>query len=307
MMASLKYYIAKTSTLCAALVFLNTPIAHAKTECHSDKSMTVEITAKNNSNLALAQSMSIHVKNRGLDPAVIDGMYKASLKTGVDFKLLLLKAKIESDLGRAIEAKHSTARGVFQYIEPTWLILMKRYGADIGYPHYAKAIDTSLKGNIPHIKGNNRFLRAEILALRYDPEVSALIKTKQIHEETRMLEHYKGQKATITDHYISHMLGLPLSKTLYKMRKSGSGTAIAYMKNPAMREAAKLNRPFFFRGKKPLGARDVYKKFQNKVAYELKALEQTSRKINNEISLQRETCALIRTVTRTRAPTRISI
>ncbi|MCB1562900.1 MAG: hypothetical protein KDJ75_04930 [Alphaproteobacteria bacterium] len=241
--------------------------------------------------LELARSFTRHLEARGQDPAVIRALYRASVKSGVDFELLLLKAIMESDLGRATVAQESSARGVFQYIEPTWLTLINRYGSQIGYAHYAHAISLT-KSGIPYIKGRNTYLKAEILALRHDPEASALIKAYQILEETEVIKAFKGGEAvTATDHYIAHMLGLSLAKEFYDLQKTGSILAVAGLGRADMREAAKLNRPFFYDGKKPLTASASYRRFERRVAKEMDNIRSVS-------NLKKQNCAQTRTAQR---------
>lgn len=236
----------------------------------NDAGRSVQLQSTDNNRLKLARAFQAHLEEKGQDSAVIGAIYKASLSSGVDFELLLLKAIMESDLGRYTVATGSSARGLFQYIEPTWLVLMKRYGANLGYEHYADAISYTKRTGIPYIKNKNKYLRAEILALRYDDSISAMMKTFQIKEETDALRQYKGSKVSATDHYISHMLGLPLTRELYDLRRKGSVFAVARLGNPQMREAAKLNKPFFYHGKNALTAADVYKKFEARVNREFK-------------------------------------
>lgn len=232
------------------------------------------LQSKDEHRLELARSLREYLRAQNLDETLATAIYKASLKTGVDFELMVLKAKMESDLGRLNAAQYTSARGAFQYIEPTWLTLMRRYGGEIGYPHYANAITRSKYPNVPAIKDGNPFLKAEILSLRHDPDISALIKAYQVQEETDVIRSYKrGGKVTATDHYITHMLGLPLAKEFYAMKRRGSVIAVAGLNNPAMREAARMNRAFFYQGKRALTAREAYAQFERRVTKEFATIQ----------------------------------
>lgn len=240
--------------------------------------ITISLHRDDKQDMKLAQSYMNFMRAQGGDPGVIKSLYRASIKTGVSFELLLLKASLESDMGRFTTAARSTARGVFQYIEPTWLILMKRYGAKIGFEEYAKAIKISNRKGFPYLKGNDKHLRAEILALRHDADISALIKAFQIIEETDVIRHYKNsKKVTATDHYIAHMMGLNLAKDFYDMKNKNSVLAVARLKNPQMREAAMLNKIFFYHKKTPLTAPQAYVKFEKRVSHEIKKLKNVAR------------------------------
>lgn len=233
---------------------------------------SIHVHSKDNHNIKLARAFTTHLEKKGQNSRVIKSIFKASLQSGIEFEMLLMKAILESDLGRLNVASTSTARGVFQYIEPTWLVLMKRYGSDMGYPEYAQAISITRSG-VPYFKGAKKFLRAEILALRYDTDTSALVKAHQIREETDMIRQYKGSAVNATDHYIAHMLGLSLAKEFYDLKRKGSIIAIAKLNRPAMREAARLNRIFFYDGKRALTASQSYKKFQARIERELRKID----------------------------------
>ena len=268
---------ARTAFLLIIMVFLMPSIGFAN-ECVKPQSVML-LQNKDDKTLSLARSLKTYLKDEGLDERLATSIYKASLKTGVDFELMVLKAKMESDLGRATIASSSSARGVFQYIEPTWLTLIRRYGEDVGYKHYADAIERSKYPGVPKIKDGNQYLKAEILSLRHDPDMAALLKAYQVREETDVIRKYKrGHKVTATDHYIAHMLGLSLAKEFYTMKNRGSRIALAKMHNASMREAAKLNRAFFYHGQRPLTAREAYAKFERKVAKQVKAIHNVAYK-----------------------------
>ncbi len=240
--------------------------------CRTSEAHTssISLQSSDNNRLKVARAFRAYLEKKGRDSGAVASIYKASLKSGVDFELLLLKAIMESDLGHYNVATGSTARGLFQYIEPTWLVLMKRYGANLGYAHYADAISFAGRTGIPYIKNKNKYLEAEILALRHDQDMSAMIKALQIQEETQTLRNYKKGRVSATDHYISHMLGLSLARELYDLRRKNSIIAVARLNKAAMREAARLNKPFFYDGKRALTAREVYAKFEARVGREFK-------------------------------------
>jgi hypothetical protein len=240
----------------------------------AQQASSIHLESEDQRRLELARAFTLHLQNKGQDSSVVASIYKASLRTGVDFELLLLKAIMESDLGRLTVAEKSTARGVFQYIEPTWLTLIKRYGAELGYPHYAEAIYQPKHAGVPMVSGDNQYLKAEILALRHDPDISALVKAYQIHEETDIIRALKHGKVTAADHYITHMLGLPLARELYTLKDHNSVFALAHLGKPGMREAARLNKMFFYDGARPLTAGEVYARFENRVDREFRKIRQ---------------------------------
>ena len=64
----------------------------------------------------------------------------AARATGAGFEYLLNTAMRESNLNPNAKAKTSSATGLFQFIDQTWLGTMKQSGAALGYGKYADAI-----------------------------------------------------------------------------------------------------------------------------------------------------------------------
>ena len=56
----------------------------------------------------------------------------ASSKTGVDFDYLLGQAKIESGLNANARAGTSSASGLYQFVEQSWLAVVKKHGSEHG-------------------------------------------------------------------------------------------------------------------------------------------------------------------------------
>ncbi|MCX7676587.1 MAG: transglycosylase SLT domain-containing protein, partial [Alteraurantiacibacter sp.] len=53
---------------------------------------------------------------------------RAAQATGTDFSYLLAQARIESGLNPAARARTSSASGLFQFIDQTWLATLDRHG-----------------------------------------------------------------------------------------------------------------------------------------------------------------------------------
>src|ERR1700754_4558030 len=67
--------------------------------------------------------------------------------TGASFDYLVSAAKIESNLDPKAQASTSSARGLYQFIEQTWLGTVKQAGAAFGFGKYADAISKDASGN----------------------------------------------------------------------------------------------------------------------------------------------------------------
>ncbi len=227
--------------------------------CHEN------LVTNNNRYENLANSLRLYIKDKKRDPAIIDDILSASNTTNIDFKLLLVKAMIESDLGRVTTSGTSSARGIFQYIDPTWISLMKRYSGQIGY-------DGSQSNE-------------EILNLRHNNRISALIKAYQIKDETKFIARIKRNKrVNATDHYITHMLGLPLASKFYKLLNNNSDTILANSNDAYFKEAMRLNPYFFYNSRRePLTAAQAYKQFSKKISQKYKRLAEISAQYGGSI------------------------
>ena len=85
----------------------------------------------------------------GIDPSrarVAGAIKQAANTTGTSFEYLLATAKMESNFNPSAKASTSSARGLFQFIDQTWLGTVKEAGAQLGYGNYADAITRSSSG-----------------------------------------------------------------------------------------------------------------------------------------------------------------
>ena len=79
----------------------------------------------------------------GLDPSrarIAGAIKQAASSTGTSFEYLLATAKMESNFNPTASASSSSARGLFQFIEQTWLGTVKEAAAQLSYGKYADAI-----------------------------------------------------------------------------------------------------------------------------------------------------------------------
>src|SRR5262245_46948817 len=78
--------------------------------------------------------------------SVTAAIRKASQVTGAKFGYLLATAKVESNLNPNAAAPTSSAGGLFQFIDKTWLGTLKEAGGLVGYGRYADAITKTEDG-----------------------------------------------------------------------------------------------------------------------------------------------------------------
>lgn len=78
--------------------------------------------------------------------AVNDAIRNAARATGTSFAYLLATAKVESGLDPKEASGTSSARGLFQFIDQTWLTMLKEAGPALGLGRYAQAITANASG-----------------------------------------------------------------------------------------------------------------------------------------------------------------
>ena len=163
----------------------------------------------------------------------------ASAKTGVDFSYLYSQAKLESGLNPNARASSSSATGLYQFIDQSWLGVMKKHGAENGLGWAADAISVGRDGRY-HV--SDAATKQAILALRKDPETAATMAAEHASDNKAYLETKLGRQIDSTDLYMAHFLGLGgASKFLKGLESNPGGSAAAVL--PA---AARANRTIFY-------------------------------------------------------------
>ena len=136
--------------------------------------------------------------------AVTGAIRQASAATGTSFNYLLATAQVESGLNPQAGAATSSARGLFQFIEQTWLGTIKQSGAQLGYGRYADAITQTSDG---HYQVSDPAMRAEILKLRNDPTANAVMAGAFTKANADYLATKLGRQPSEGELYIAHFLG----------------------------------------------------------------------------------------------------
>lgn len=188
----------------------------------------------------------------GSHDRVTAAIRSASRTTGARFDYLLNTAMRESALDPGAKAKTSSARGLFQFIESTWLAMVKEEGPKYGLGAFAAAIDQGANGNY---FVRDPIARSQILKLREDPEVSAVMAGALAERNAAELSRALGRQPTSGELYIAHFLGANGAKRLIALQQhnpEASATA-------AFPEAARANQSIFQRPDgTPRNAAEVY-------------------------------------------------
>jgi hypothetical protein len=128
----------------------------------------------------------------------------AARVTGAGFEYLLNTALRESNLNPNAKNKTSSATGLFQFIDQTWLATMKQSGGSLGYGKYADAISRTHSGRYI-VK--DAAMRNEIFALRKDPAANSLMAGAFANSNAKVLTDRLGRKPTDGELYMAHFLG----------------------------------------------------------------------------------------------------
>ena len=169
----------------------------------------------------------------GAARAVLPALAAAASRTGVDFTALYKTARLESGFNPTAKARTSSATGLFQFIDSSWLNMLSRHGARHGLAPAS---------------------RAEALALRNDPAAASLMAAEHMADNARLLESRLGREAGPTDLYLAHFLG-PGGAIRFLQALQAAPDQAAAMLLPA---AARANRVIFFDAGQPRSLSEVH-------------------------------------------------
>lgn len=183
----------------------------------------------------------------------------ASRKTGIDFNYLLGQAQVESGMRPAAQASTSSATGLYQFIEQSWLGVVKDHGADHGLGWAANSIKQTSSGR--YVVSDPGVRRA-ILDLRKDPQTASIMAAEHASDNKQALEARLDRPATGTDLYMAHFLGRGgAAKFLGAMAENPERAGASMF--PA---AARANRGVFYAANgQPRSLSDIYTRFAGKL------------------------------------------
>lgn len=163
---------------------------------------------------------------------------RASASTGAGFDFMMKMAARESGFDPNAKARTSSAAGLFQFIEQTWLATVKKYGAEHGMGAQASAITVNAKGRYDVA---DPAARQEILNLRFDADKAAAMAGELANENRATLESRLGRAASAADLYTAHFLG---PGGAVKLLSAASNATAADL----LPQAAEANRNVFYDG-----------------------------------------------------------
>jgi hypothetical protein len=183
--------------------------------------------------------MAVHPASASAAPQVTGAIRQAAQSTGISFEYLLTTAKIESNFNPSAQASTSSAKGLYQFIDQTWLGTMKQDGAALGLGRYANAIERRRDGNYVV---SDPSMRAEILRLRSDPQASAMLAGALTRNNSALVSASIGRQPSNGELYIAHFLGADgAGKLINGASKNPRASAASMFPN-----AAAANRTIFY-------------------------------------------------------------
>jgi hypothetical protein len=170
---------------------------------------------------------------------VVGAIREASRVTGTGFEYLLKTAMRESSFNPNAKSSKSSATGLFQFIDQTWLATLKQSGPSLGYGRYAGAIARTSSGRyvVP-----NAAMRRQIMSLRYDPTANAMMAGAFTQTNAARLGRALGRSPTDGELYIAHFLGQGGAVKLI----SAAGNAPQAKAANLFPHAARANHSIFF-------------------------------------------------------------
>ena len=186
-----------------------------------------------------------------LRSVVESAILRASSATGVDFSFLMGTAKRESGYNPNAKAGTSSASGLFQFVDQTWLSTLKKHGSKYGYARYADLIQQGSDGRY-RVSGDEA--RKAVLGLKLDPHAASLMAGELASDHASYLRGRVGRSPTAGELYAAHFLGPQGSARLIEAVNAQPGASAAAM----FPDAAAANRTIFYRNGRAATVSEVY-------------------------------------------------
>jgi hypothetical protein len=188
--------------------------------------------------------------------SIVERVVKAAQTTEMDPALLMAIADKESNFSSTAKARTSSASGLFQFVEKTWLKAVKTFGWRHGQSETAAAIASD---DATRISGQKR---AQILNLRNDPYLSAVLAAEMLKKDSARIAEKIGRPLTSGETYLIHFLGPDDAERFMKTMEEAPHTSAAAL----LPKPARANKPIFYeqqgRRLKVRSVREVHEAFE---------------------------------------------
>jgi peptidoglycan hydrolase-like protein with peptidoglycan-binding domain len=197
-----------------------------------------------------------------INSEVLAAIQLSHMRTGVAFSYLAELAAVESRFDPTTRSASSTATGLYQFTEDTWLQVLRVHGEKYGLADYVTQIDY-----VPNGAGGGRLMvrdpesRQRLLDLRYSARISALLAAEFARDNESKLVSALNREINPTDLYFAHFLGVADAIAFLSLLQV-MPDQIAGQLFP---EAATANGAIFYPpGGKPRTVAEVYALFERK-------------------------------------------
>ncbi len=211
--------------------------------------------------------------SREVPRRIVDTIVRAAAATQVDPIYLMALADKESGFRAEVKASTSSAEGLFQFIDRTWLEMVRAYGNRHGLGAEAEAV--AVVDEKPVIQ--DEAARARVLELRRDPYLAAVMAAELLKRDAALIGFRIGRRLTQTEMYIAHFLGVEDAARFIEL-KGAKRTASAVKAFPA---AARANAAIFFarhkRGRRGLSVPEVYSRIDGMIAPRVERYQDVTR------------------------------
>jgi len=196
---------------------------------------------------------------------LVQSVLRAAHVTGVDPVYLMALADVESSLSPGAKASTSTAEGLFQFVDRTWLETVHAHAAEYGFAAVAEAI-TMVDGE-PVVTDEKA--RTWIMGLRRDPYFSALMACELISDIQRELQSDGERELAESELYIAHFLGASNAVRFLRALDEAPNEAASKL----FPKAAKANLRLFTetkgRKRRPVSVAEFYERIDSKITKRL--------------------------------------
>lgn len=152
---------------------------------------------------------------------------RAAQATGMDFSFLLAQARLESGMNPNARAATSSATGLYQFTDATWTQTLAKHGGALGLD--PAALD-------------DPGARAQLMALRTDPQASAMMAAAMAGDNQASLTSALGRPPSSGELYLAHFLGSDGAVKFLSAMGANPGQSAAAL----LPRAAAANRAVFF-------------------------------------------------------------
>src|SRR3954466_8875291 len=178
----------------------------------------------------------------GIEPSrvrIAGAIKQAANTSGTSFEYLLATAKMESNFNPNAAASTSSARGLYQFIDQTWLGTVKEAGAQLGYGKYADAISKSPSG---YYSVSDPAARTAVMRLRDDADAASSMAAVLTQSNSFNLTGKIGRRPTDSELYMAHFMGVGGAAKLISNAEDNPNASAARL----FPNAAAANRSIFY-------------------------------------------------------------